>query len=161
MATSTTAQTEESAAGARMQAFKEIVTAVLGLILILATLILAGLSFNMAGQQEQMEDAMGVLTLLFGLAGVVIGYYFGRLPSDAHATQAQMRTEKALEDRRSAMDTMRTAADECLAATNKMHETMEIAGVQDDPKALIAMVKDLGDRLDRMNRIFLSATAPR
>ena len=36
-----------------------------------------------------MEDAKDILLLLIGLAGVVIDYYFGRVPADARTTQAQ------------------------------------------------------------------------
>jgi hypothetical protein len=63
-----------------MQGFKEAVTATLGFVLVVSTIILAYRAFGRAGQEEQMRDAMGILTLLFGLAGVVVGYYFGRFP---------------------------------------------------------------------------------
>ena len=42
-----------------------------------------------------MQDAITVLTLLFGLAGVVVGYYFGRVPAEARAVEAQARANVA------------------------------------------------------------------
>lgn len=77
-----------------IQAFKEIVTAILGLILVGYTLYIAKKTFDFAGQQ-QITDAKDVLLLMLGLAGVVIGYYFGRVPADARATQAQEQANAA------------------------------------------------------------------
>jgi multisubunit Na+/H+ antiporter MnhB subunit len=67
----------------RMQGLKEWVTALLAFLLIASTMVLTYLTFGMVGKEGQMKDAMGVLSLLFGLAGVVVGYYFGRVPGDA------------------------------------------------------------------------------
>lgn len=67
----------------RMQDMREIVTAILGISIVLFTLALTGLAFSMAGEGPRMQDAITVLTLLFGLAGVVVGYYFGRVPAEA------------------------------------------------------------------------------
>jgi hypothetical protein len=45
--------------------------------------------------QQKMSDAKDILLLMLGLAGVVIGYYFGRVPADARATQAQQQADSA------------------------------------------------------------------
>jgi hypothetical protein len=72
-----------------LQAFKEVVTAILGLAIVLYSLIMANNAFNFAGDETRMSDAKDVLLLMLGLSGVVLGYYFGRIPADARATQAQ------------------------------------------------------------------------
>jgi hypothetical protein len=79
-----------------MQLFREIVTAILAFLLLAATMALTYRTFGMAGNEGQMKDAMGVLTLLFGIAGVVVGYYFGRIPGDARAVQAHETTQAAM-----------------------------------------------------------------
>lgn len=78
-----------------MQALKEIVTAALGLLLVGYTLITAGNILAFVGDEARMSDAKDVLLLLLGLAGVVIGYYFGRVPADARTTQAQQQANEA------------------------------------------------------------------
>jgi hypothetical protein len=72
---------------------REIVAAILGIAIVTFTLALTGLAFSMAGEGARMRDAITVLTLLFGLAGVVVGYYFGRVPAEARAVEAQKRAE--------------------------------------------------------------------
>jgi hypothetical protein len=78
----------------KMQAGKEGVTALLGLAIVGATLYLAAQTFGFAGQ-DKMKDAKDVLDLMLGVAGVVIGYYFGRAPADARAAQAQEQANAA------------------------------------------------------------------
>jgi hypothetical protein len=60
---------------------------------------MAGLAFSMAGEETQMRDAMPVLTLLFGLAGVVVGYYFGRVPAEKRADTATNAMDLAMQER--------------------------------------------------------------
>jgi hypothetical protein len=67
----------------KIQFFKEVFTAVLALVIIGATTVTAFLSFNMVGDATKMGDAKDLLTIMLGVAGVVLGYYFGRVPSDA------------------------------------------------------------------------------
>lgn len=86
---------------------REIVTAILGIAIVVFTLALTGLAFSMAGDGPRMRDAVTVLTLLFGLAGVVVGYYFGRVPAEARAVEAQNRAKTASD----AMDTASRAMD--------------------------------------------------
>jgi hypothetical protein len=80
----------------RMQRFREIITAILAFLLLASTMALTYRTFGMAGNEGQMKDAMGVLSLLFGIAGVVVGYYFGRVPGDARAVQAHETTQAAM-----------------------------------------------------------------
>ena len=74
-----------------VHAFKEVLTGVLALLLVFYTLRIAQQTFALAGDQQKISDAKDVLLLMLGLAGVVIGYYFGRVPADARAAQAQQQ----------------------------------------------------------------------
>ena len=78
-----------------IQAFKEVVTAIMGLVVVIFTLWLAGTALSYAADDTKMSNAKDVLLLVLGLAGVVIGYYFGRVPADARAVQATREAGEA------------------------------------------------------------------
>lgn len=75
-----------------IQAFKEIITAILGVSVVVFTLILANSTYTniiTSTDPTKVSGMKDILLLVMGLSGVVIGYYFGRIPSDARAAQAQ------------------------------------------------------------------------
>jgi len=78
-----------------IQFCKEIVTAAIGLAIIGFTLFFFLKVFGVIGETTQIEEAKNLLTMLMGLAGVVVGYYFGRAPADAQATNANIQAAKA------------------------------------------------------------------
>jgi hypothetical protein len=80
----------------RMQAFKEVVTPLIGLILVSFTVYFAVRTVDVAGDAAKASGTQQVLTLMLGLAGVVIGYYFGRVPADAQAAQARREAHVAV-----------------------------------------------------------------
>ena len=79
----------------KIQGFKELVTAILGVLILVCTLILAGLTFLYVGEPTKITNAKDILQVLLGVAGVVVGYYFGRVPADARAAQAQDQANAA------------------------------------------------------------------
>lgn len=79
----------------KIQGFKEAVTAVLGILVLICTVILAIRTFSYVGDSTKLTDAKDILQILLGIAGVVVGYYFGRVPADARATQAQEQANDA------------------------------------------------------------------
>lgn len=78
-----------------IQGFKELVTALFGMMILVFTLVLAGKTFGYISDPEQIAKAKDILLLLLGLAGVVVGYYFGRVPADARAGLAQAQADVA------------------------------------------------------------------
>lgn len=70
-------------------------TALVGLAVVLYTLYIAGQTFVFVGDEKKIADAKDVLLLLLGLTGVVVGYYFGRVPADARTTLAQQQADDA------------------------------------------------------------------
>lgn len=78
----------------KIQAFKEGVTALMGLAVVIFTLFLAWKSLTYSANDMQMANAKDILLLVLGLTGVVIGYYFGRIPADARATQANEKAQQ-------------------------------------------------------------------
>jgi hypothetical protein len=78
-----------------IQFFKEVVTSVMGLVVIGFTLYLVNSASSYVGDATKLSEAKDLLLLLFSLTGVIIGYYFGRIPADAHAAQAQKEANDA------------------------------------------------------------------
>lgn len=101
-----------------LQAFKEVVTAVLGFIVVWNTLVLAGQLSTYARtasgalDQQRIGALKDVLLIVMGLAGVIIGYYFGRVPADARAAQAQVRADEATEHAETVSAGARAVADQ-------------------------------------------------
>jgi hypothetical protein len=78
-----------------LQLLKEIVTAVIGLLLVGSTVAMAFATFNLAGSGDKVADAKNILIMMMGLAGVATGYYFGRVPADARANQSETQARAA------------------------------------------------------------------
>lgn len=76
--------------------FKEVVSALIALALVWTTVRTFMALLDLAGDATRLSQAKDLLTVLTGLLGVVMGYYFGRLPADARASQAQAQAAKAL-----------------------------------------------------------------
>ena len=73
----------------RMHEWREWVSHILALFIVGSTIFCALWSFNFIGTSLEMEDAKALLAVMSGLSGVVIGYYFGRVPAEANAFRAQ------------------------------------------------------------------------
>ncbi|QLQ08673.1 MAG: hypothetical protein HZY76_23640 [Anaerolineae bacterium] len=64
---------------------KEAIAGCLGIAIVLATLataMVALLAVFMVGNEKVWAAAKEILVLLIGLVGVVLGYYFGRVPGE-------------------------------------------------------------------------------
>jgi hypothetical protein len=78
----------------KVMIYKEVVTSLLGLAIVGFALYVAAVTLGFAGDTK-IGDSKEVLQLVLGLAGVVLGYYFGRVPADARAAQSQERADAA------------------------------------------------------------------
>jgi len=77
---------------------KEAIAGFLGVLIVLATLVaaaLALLSVMISGNEKVWAAAKDILVLLIGLVGVVLGYYFGRVPGEARADKAESEAKAA------------------------------------------------------------------
>ncbi len=79
---------------------KEIVTGCLGVMIVLVTLLVALIAILFAGNANTQSAAKDVLLVLTGLVGVVLGYYFGRVPGEVRADKAESEAKTT----RSALD---------------------------------------------------------
>jgi hypothetical protein len=128
-----------------MQDIREIVTAILGIAIVAFTLALTGLAFSMAGEGPRMRDAITVLTLLFGLAGVVVGYYFGRVPAEARAAEAQHRADIAS----TAMDLANQDRTGIINQAAEVHNEMQ--GIMDKAGLTPSMLQGENLTIDRVS----------
>lgn len=79
-----------------MQVFKERVTAIIGLALVTLTVVtFLYMVFAILGNSNQLAAAKDIMTMILPLTGVVLGYYFGRVPADARAAQSQEKADNA------------------------------------------------------------------
>jgi hypothetical protein len=76
--------------------FKEAVTAIIALLLVWTTIRVITSLLGFVGDEMRMTQAKALLSVLTGLMGVVLGYYFGRIPAEAHAAQAQEQANQAV-----------------------------------------------------------------
>jgi len=95
---------------ARAQWLKEIVAAVLGLLLVGGTVVMAFVILGKSG--PDLQAAKDILLVLTSLTGVVLGYYFGRIPSDARAAQAQQVADRAQQETADVKTRARSLADQ-------------------------------------------------
>lgn len=73
--------------------FREVVAAGLGIIIVLAVLILMWPSLTKSPPDT--SSAQGIFAILGGWGGIIIGYYFGRLPSEKAADKASAAADTA------------------------------------------------------------------
>jgi hypothetical protein len=73
---------------------KEGVCAILAFAIIGWTLVL--LRPPLSGPTYDVEAAQGIFSILGGWGGVILGYYFGRLPAERVAERAEEKAEEAI-----------------------------------------------------------------
>ena len=95
-------------------------TAVLGIGIVAYTLYMTYRALGMVGDATQMGNAKDLLTYLSGFAGVVVGYYFGRVPADARTAQAQQQIGQAMSDKEQTMGTMGDMKEKLMELADKM-----------------------------------------
>ena len=83
--------------------FKEVVSAVLGMAIIAAVLYL--LWTPLTKSPPDLTSAQGIFTILGGWGGVILGYYFGRLPSEKAADNARRDADNARKEKDKAVNT--------------------------------------------------------
>ena len=76
---------------------KESVSALLALIIILGTLVL--LWPALTSSPIDITSAQGIFSILGGWGGVIIGYYFGRLPAERAAARAEAEAVVARQEK--------------------------------------------------------------
>ena len=90
--------TEKKVLGMSISGFlKEGIAATIGIIIILGTFIL--LWPALTASPVDVTSAQGIFSILGGWGGVVIGYYFGRIPAEKAAANAEEVAKTARKER--------------------------------------------------------------
>jgi hypothetical protein len=92
----------------RMLVGRELITNILGALVVLVTLVIAIVTIFSVGNASTFAAAKDVLLFMNGLVGVVLGYYFGRVPGDARADKAEREAKNANSGRDQVVATVRT-----------------------------------------------------
>jgi hypothetical protein len=105
---------------------KEIVTGIMGSAIVVVTLTVAIIAIFSASNAETYAAAKDILLFLNGLVGVVLGYYFGRVPGEARAEKAENETRKARSDLDRTVGEVRGILDESTVVTDRSRQNGEI-----------------------------------
>ncbi len=138
------------------QMFKEIVTAILAVLIVLFTLILAGKAFLLAGDETKIGDAKDILQILVGISGVVIGYYFGRVPAEAHAAKAQEQADAANAQSEVVSAQAQVIADQVDQVMDKMSTVTAVTRGGDVRSAGSQTMEDLQKVRDDLKKLSIS-----
>jgi hypothetical protein len=82
----------------RLAIAKEIITGLLGLAIVLTMLVMLVVSFTKPLEDAQWSRVKDLLLYMNGIAGVVLGYYFGRVPTEIRAQTAERAADEAQRD---------------------------------------------------------------
>jgi hypothetical protein len=121
---------------------KEAITGCLGITIVLATLIAATvalLAVFTAGNEKVWAAAKDILVLLIGLVGVVLGYYFGRLPGEARADKAEAEAKAT-----------RSSLDRTLTEVRTVLEDQGVDLTRGGPVGGVSLTETQTERLRRL-----------
>lgn len=121
-------------AESKIQLFKERITAFLAVLVVGCTMGIAVYVISKMGDAN-FNHAKDILILLLGPFGTALGYYFGRLPGDALAAQAQQSAAEALHEAGKSQAKADQISDQAVkvvdAAEAVMGETARSRGIAD------------------------------
>jgi hypothetical protein len=106
---------------------KEIVTGMMGVAIIIVTLLVAIITIFSASNAETHAAAKDVLLFLNGLVGVVLGYYFGRVPGEVRAEKAEGEAKEARSDLDRTVSEVRGILEESTTAAERSGGNGEVS----------------------------------
>jgi hypothetical protein len=106
---------------------KEIVTGIMGVAIITVTLVVALITIFSVSNAETHAAAKDVLLFLNGLVGVVLGYYFGRVPGEVRAEKAESEAKEARSDLDRTVSEVRGVLEESTTAAERSGGNGEVS----------------------------------
>lgn len=106
---------------------KEIVTGIMGVAIITVTLVVALITIFSVSNAETHAAAKDVLLFLNGLVGVVLGYYFGRVPGEVRAEKAESEAKEARSDLDRTVSEVRGILEESTTAAERSGGNGEVS----------------------------------
>lgn len=116
---------------------REIVTATIALVVILGSVVMVIQAFNHLGTPEEFARVKDLLLFINPLLGVVIGYYFNRVTSEARAETAETTAKSAMVNAQQAAEARDQAETEAKEANGKA-------------KDLTLALKEVGQAAEKM-----------
>ena len=137
----------------RTQWLKEQVAAGLGILLVAGTVLIAFITILFRNASD-IQGAKDILLLLSSLSGVVLGYYFGRIPSDARAAQAQQTASQAQQDAAAARGQTAAIGDQADQIAQQMGQmaTQVLQGASAATRGLAPSVDDQVRQLQELQQ---------
>lgn len=129
--------------------FKEGVTAILGITIIIATLWLMWPALS-SGNPENLPMANGIFAILGGWGGVVLGYYFGRIPAEKAADAATDSANKAKDETKQAnTDKTKTIIEANKSLESAANALIKIQESISREKAVAQEVSELKEEMEK------------
>lgn len=141
-----------------LQLFKEMVTALIGAVIVGFTIWMIVSTFGLTGDEARLANAKDITQWMLGLAGVVLGYYFGRVPADARASQAQQQANEAQQETAEAnqrVEQVDQTVGDVADQLDDMARSGAVPGAMDDASVVdptVARLRELRDTLRQATR---------
>jgi hypothetical protein len=108
---------------APLSRFREGIAALIAVVVVGASLTLIFLGFGHIGEKEQFDRAKDLLLIVNPVLGVVIGYYFNKVSTEARAENAENTARHATADLRKASEERQQAQAVAAGARTDAEET--------------------------------------
>ena len=99
-----------------LRRFRENVAASIAGVIVVGSVIMFGLSFSQTGNEEQFNRTKDLLLIINPLLGVVLGYYFNKVSTEARAENAEATAQTAVVNAQQAAKAQETAQAEAQEA---------------------------------------------
>ena len=109
---------------ADLRHFREYVAAAIAMIVILGTVVMLIMALRYVDSSEQFARVKDLLLVVNPLLGVVIGYYFNKVSTEARAESAEATAQSAALSAQQASEARNTAEAEAQAAKSQAEEAI-------------------------------------
>ena len=124
----TNGSTAQDVSDTKMPRFRERVAAGIALLVVVAGVVMMFLAFHYIDEKEKFDRAKDLLLIVNPVLGVVIGYYFNKVSTEARAENAEKNARSATADARQSAESRDKAqelADAARAGAQEMGTHLE------------------------------------
>lgn len=111
-------------AGSGLRRFREYVAAGIAIVIIVGTLVMMVMALRYVDSSDQFARAKDLLLIINPLLGVVIGYYFNKVSTEARAESAEATAQSAALNAQQATEARNAAEAKAQAARTEAEEAM-------------------------------------
>lgn len=113
----------------QMRFLREIIAAVLALVMVIGVLFLAARALSLTAEAEQFNRVKDILNVIIPLVTFALGYYFNKTTSDARAESAEMTAQVATVTAQQAVqerETLKKEVETVGAEAQTLRENLEV-----------------------------------